>query len=162
MDGSTGNTHVETPWEATVKPNGEGLIAVDTGSDMCSFVMATYNALKIAFKEEVKLPMVQNAKVGVGEGICFQIPAAKTSNESSTLLIDGMPKVVFHLDGVDMEFSNDRFYECDEKDRLVCVKIRGMERKLSLWGNYQMKNMHILFDLKDMKLSFAHTQCHKL
>ncbi|KMZ58736.1 hypothetical protein ZOSMA_74G00800 [Zostera marina] len=159
---SIGKTYVETSWEATVKPNGEGLIAVDTGSDMCSFAMATYNVLKQAFKDEVKLPMVQNYKVGVGEGICFQIPAGKISNESSTSLTDGMPMVVYHLDGVDMKFSNDRFYEYDEKEKLVCVKIRGMKRKLSLWGNYQMKNMHILFDLKDMKLSFAHTQCHKL
>ncbi|KMZ60682.1 hypothetical protein ZOSMA_57G00170 [Zostera marina] len=150
-----GNTVAETPWEASEKPNGLGLIAVDSGSDMCSFVMSTFENIKKAFMSEVNLTSILSRPARLGEGICFHLPA-----EDPTFGIGNMPTVIFNLDGADLEFPNARIYRME--DDFICVQMRGMNKSLSLWGNYQLMDMHVLFDWEHSQMSFVQADCLNL
>ncbi|KAG6536744.1 hypothetical protein ZIOFF_001812 [Zingiber officinale] len=69
-----------------------------------------------------------------------------------------MPELVFHFDGADMRFQRDKYMFIDEG--IFCSAIAGTDG-LSILGNYQQQDMHILYDLKAKVLSFVPANCDR-
>ncbi|WOL05188.1 aspartic proteinase nepenthesin-2 [Canna indica] len=130
--------------------NGSGGLIIDSGSSFTSLEEAGYQALKNAIMSAVSLPLAPNR---TDDLLCYSLPSGSSPPD--------MPDVVFHFDGADMVFPRDKYMIWDVSEGLFCLTISG-GRGMSILGNYQQQNMHILFDVSTSMLSFVPAQCDQL
>ncbi|CAL5051724.1 unnamed protein product [Urochloa decumbens] len=132
--------------------DGSGGTIIDSGTGVTYFPQAVYEQLRKAFVAQVPLPV--DAKASETRGfLCFSAADAEKV---------AVPKLVFHLEGADMDLPRENYMPVLDGKQLMCLIISGTEGNQTIIGNFQQQNMHIVYDVENSKLLFAPAQCDKL
>ncbi|XP_044321825.1 aspartic proteinase nepenthesin-1 [Triticum aestivum] len=149
---TVGETRLPVPESAfAIKADGSGGTIIDSGTDLTTFPDAVFRQLKSAFIAQVALPVNKTADE---DDICFSWDAKKTAP---------MPKLIFHLEGADWDLPRENYVTEDHESGQVCVVVSTSgQRDMTLIGNFQQQNTHIVYDLAAGKLLLVPAQCDKL
>ncbi|XP_042405198.1 aspartic proteinase nepenthesin-1-like [Zingiber officinale] len=149
---TVGGTRLQIPSSAfALQDDGTGGVIIDSGTSITYLVAAGYRQVKRAFLNQVQLPVADGSDVGLD--VCFSLPAESSSVE--------VPKLTFNFDGADLDLPAENYIIADSSTGLLCLTIMG-SRGLSIIGNFQQQNLHVLYDLKEEALSFVSAQCDTL
>ncbi|KAG8364506.1 hypothetical protein BUALT_Bualt18G0004300 [Buddleja alternifolia] len=146
-----GGEELDIPLETwDLSSNGGGGMIIDSGTTLSYFADPAYKIIKEAFVEKVK-----------GYQVVKDFPILDPCyNVSSVDKLD-LPSFGFVFsDGAIWNFPVENYFIKLETDNVVCLAILGTPRSgLSIIGNYQQQNFHILYDTKRSRLGFALTKC---
>lgn len=138
----------EETWNLT--PEGAGGTIVDSGTTLSYFADPAYNVIKEAFMKKVK-------NYAIVEDFPILVPCYNVSGvEKVELPSFG---IVF-ADGAVWTFPVENYFIKIEPEEVVCLAILGTPRTaLSIIGNYQQQNFHIMYDTRQSRLGYAPTKC---
>jgi Xylanase inhibitor N-terminal/Xylanase inhibitor C-terminal len=151
---SLGNTDLAIqPSTFALQSNGTGGVIIDSGTTFTQLINEAYQAVQNAIDPMVKLHHVNASDYAFD--LCYSLP----SDTSKPI----MPDMTFHFEGADMVLPVDNYMILFpyQKDYLWCLAMSGSDG-LSILGNYQQQNFHILYDINKEVLSFAPTPCANL
>ncbi|CAL9178196.1 unnamed protein product, partial [Musa hybrid cultivar] len=130
-----------------LQSNGTGGLVIDSGTTFTLLTDPAHAMLKQALVSQMDLPVATVA----GYDLCFSLPP-----DASGVSV---PILVFHLDGADMAFPAANYFVVNSSAGLLCLAIFGSPFNLSILGNFQQQNMHVVYDLAGGKLSFEPANC---
>uniref|UniRef100_A0A7N0T358 Peptidase A1 domain-containing protein n=1 Tax=Kalanchoe fedtschenkoi TaxID=63787 RepID=A0A7N0T358_KALFE len=140
----------EETWH--VSSDGSGGTIVDSGTTLSYFAEPAYKAIKEAFMEKVKAyPRVVDFPL---LDPCYNVSGVKTPLE--------LPEFgILFEDGAVWNFPIENYFIRLEPEQVVCLAMMGSApaSALSIIGNYQQQNFHIMYDTKNSKLGFAPRRC---
>ncbi|KAJ8568633.1 hypothetical protein K7X08_028166 [Anisodus acutangulus] len=138
----------EETWN--LSPEGVGGTIIDSGTTLSYFAEPAYEIIKEAFVNKVKgYPKVQDFPI---LNPCYNVSGAKNVEFPSFGIVFG--------DGAVWNFPVENYFIKLEPEDIVCLAILGTPKSaLSIIGNYQQQNFHILYDTKRSRLGYAPTRC---
>ncbi|KAK7300164.1 hypothetical protein RJT34_11000 [Clitoria ternatea] len=137
----------EETWHLSAE--GAGGTIIDSGTTLTYFAEPAYEIIKEAFVKRIK-------GYELVEGLPPLNPCYNVSGIEKMELPDF--GIVF-ADGAVWNFPVENYFIQIEPD-VVCLAILGTARSaLSIIGNYQQQNFHILYDLKKSRLGYAPMKC---
>ncbi|XP_057859534.2 aspartic proteinase nepenthesin-1 [Cryptomeria japonica] len=150
---SVGGSRLDIPAGTfELRPDGSGGIFIDSGTTITFLEEAAYRSVKRGVEEVVKLEEADGS--GIGLDLCYELP----SDPSQATV----PGITFHFaGGADFELPARNAFVVDEESGLLCLAIAG-SRGLSIFGNIQQQNFHILYDLAENNLGFVTAACDHL
>ncbi|CAO2149878.1 unnamed protein product [Urochloa humidicola] len=135
------------------RDDGSGGTIIDSGTGITALPTDVFKLLRQAFVDKVRLPVYDAPSLSP---LCFVAPSAEKK--------PGVPKLLFHFDeGATLDLPRENYmFEAVEAGRsITCLAIND-GGDMTVIGNYQQQNMHVLYDLAGDKLSFVPAQCEKL
>uniref|UniRef100_A0A5B7AMW6 Putative aspartic proteinase nepenthesin-2-like n=1 Tax=Davidia involucrata TaxID=16924 RepID=A0A5B7AMW6_DAVIN len=141
----------EETWH--LSPEGAGGTIIDSGTTLSYFADPAYKSIKEAFEKKV-LKLKGYPKVDVFPILdpCYNVSGV----EKLELPTFG----ILFSDGAVWNFPVDNYFIRLEPDEVVCLAILGTPRSaLSIIGNYQQQNFHVLYDTNKSRLGFAPANC---
>ncbi|KAG0523927.1 hypothetical protein BDA96_07G165300 [Sorghum bicolor] len=139
-----------------IKPDGSGGTIVDSGSTMSYLEETAFRAVKKAVVEAVRLPVANGTDEDYDDyELCFALPTGVAMEAVKT------PPLVLHFDGgAAMTLPRDNYFQ-EPRAGLMCLAVGTSPDGfgVSIIGNVQQQNMHVLFDVRNQKFSFAPTKC---
>ncbi|KAG6532461.1 aspartic proteinase nepenthesin-1-like [Zingiber officinale] len=146
---SLGGTRLPIPPSAfQLNPDGSNGTIIDSGTFLTILNQPGYDVLRKELIKQARLPLAESP----GFDLCFSLKKRKSAPR--------MPELVFHFDGADMRFQRDKYMIYEPEEGLFCSAIAGTDG-ISILGNYQQQDMHILYDLKANMLSFVPANCDR-
>ncbi|CAK7346656.1 unnamed protein product [Dovyalis caffra] len=138
----------EDTWNLT--SDGVGGTIVDSGTTLSYFAEPAYQIIKGAFVKKVK-----------GYPIVKDFPTLDPCyNVSGVEKIELPDFGILFADGAVWNFPVENYFIQLVPDEVVCLAILGTPRSaLSIIGNYQQQNFHILYDTKKSRLGYAPMKC---
>ncbi|KAJ6824930.1 aspartic proteinase nepenthesin-2-like precursor [Iris pallida] len=136
-------------WELAKDGAAGGGTIIDSGTTLSYFVDPAYRVIRDAFLEKVKYPVLEDFPV---LNPCYNVSGVEDVQ---------MPGFsVEFADGAVWDFPVDNYFIRLEPEGIMCLAILGTPRSsLSIIGNYQQQNFHILYDTSKSRLGFAPTRC---
>ncbi|KAJ7960647.1 aspartyl protease family protein 2 [Quillaja saponaria] len=130
-------------------PEGSGGTIIDSGTTLTYFAEPAYQIIKEAFLRKVKgYPIVEDFP-----------PLHPCYNVSGVEKMELPEFGILFGDGAVWNFPVGNYFIRIESD-VVCLAILGTPRSaLSIIGNYQQQNFHILYDTKKSRLGYAPMRC---
>ncbi|KAI3728561.1 hypothetical protein L6452_17199 [Arctium lappa] len=140
----------EQTWD--LSPDGFGGTIIDSGTTLSYFADPAYNIIKKSFMGKVKgYPLVHDFPILEP---CYNVSGVADYEKdlpSFSILFD---------DGAVWNFPVENYFIKLEPEEIVCLAVLGTPRSaLSIIGNYQQQNFHIMYDTKKSRLGFAPTRC---
>ncbi|KAF7046538.1 hypothetical protein CFC21_055564 [Triticum aestivum] len=136
-----------------LKGDGSGGTIIDSGMGITTFPRAVFQTLRDELAKQVPLTVLDGTTIDGAELLCF--------STSPNQKVPTIPKVILHLEGADWDLPRES-YVLDFEDGL-CVPISSSgESDMTIIGNFQQQNMHIIYDLESNKLGFVPARCDKL
>ena len=132
--------------------DGGGGLMIDSRTTVTSLQEDALDMLKQAFMAQTKLRVSYSYTAEFD--LCFDL-SSKNVKEIK------FPRLVFHFRGLDLELPTENYMIPDTKLGLVYLAMRPTGR-LSVFENFQQRNMLVLHDLKKEILSFIPTKCDQL
>nr|CAD1829334.1 unnamed protein product [Ananas comosus var. bracteatus] len=129
-----------------LKKDGSGGVIIDTGTALTRLEQAGYDIVAREIKSIVNLPLVNSSE------LCFSL---------SSRLVPNMPDMILHFEGANMTLPMDNYMIVDSNKGLFCLAMIGVTGG-SILGNYQQKNIHILYNLAGGMLSFVPAKCSEI
>ncbi|XP_047940306.1 aspartyl protease family protein 2-like [Salvia hispanica] len=141
----------EETW--SLSPEGNGGTIIDSGTTLSYFAEPAYKMVKEAFEERMKgYPVVEDFPI---LDPCYNVSGVDEPYLPSF-------GIVFK-DGAVWNFPYENYFIRLDPDDVVCLAILGTPRSgLSIIGNYQQQNFHIMYDTKKSRLGFAPTNCAEM
>ncbi|XP_054819310.1 aspartyl protease family protein 2-like [Prosopis cineraria] len=138
----------EETW--ALSPEGSGGTIIDSGTTLTYFAEPAYQIIKEAFEKNIKgYPRVEGYPP---LGPCYNVSGL----EKMELPDFG----ILFADGAVWNFPVENYFIQIEPENVVCLAILGTPRNgLSIIGNYQQQNFHILYDTKKSRLGYAPMNC---
>ncbi|XP_016508125.2 aspartyl protease family protein 2 [Nicotiana tabacum] len=138
----------EETWNLSLE--GLGGAIIDSGTTLSYFADPAYEIIKEAFVNKVKgYPIVQDFPI---LNPCYNVSGVKNLEFPSFGIVFG--------DGAVWNFPVENYFIKLEPEDIVCLAVLGTPRSaLSIIGNYQQQNFHILYDTKRSRLGYAPTRC---
>ncbi|KAI3891137.1 hypothetical protein MKW98_007442 [Papaver atlanticum] len=135
-------------WE--LSEQGAGGTIIDSGTTLSYFADPAYEMIRKAFVKQIKeYPLVKDFPV-----------LAPCYNVSGVHRIELPEFAILFKDGAVWDFPVENYFIRLDPEEVVCLAILGTPRSsLSILGNYQQQNFHILYDTKKSKLGFAPMKC---
>ncbi|RDX61398.1 Aspartyl protease family protein 2, partial [Mucuna pruriens] len=129
---------------------GGGGTIIDSGTTLTYFAEPAYETIKEAFIRKIKgYPLVESFP-----------PLKPCYNVSGVEKIELPEFVILFSDGAVWDFPVENYFIQIEPEDVVCLAILGTPRSaLSIIGNYQQQNFHILYDVKNSRLGYAPMKC---
>ncbi|KAL3624632.1 hypothetical protein CASFOL_031300 [Castilleja foliolosa] len=134
-----------------VSSDGSGGTIVDSGTTLSYFADPAYKIIKEAFLKKVndRYPVMKDFPI---LDPCYNVSGVDEPDLPSFGLV--------FEDGAVWEFPIENYFIRLEPENVVCLAVLGTPRSsLSIIGNYQQQNFHILYDTKRSRLGFALTNC---
>ena len=134
-----------------IRTNGTGGLIIDSGTTFTSLQEPGYTPFLDAVRSSIAAQPVLNASATVGFDLCYVYTPA--------LLF---PNITFHFaGGADYVIPPQNSFISDQQftDGLACLTIQNSSFPLSIFGNFQQQNFHIVYDLGGNELSFAPGNC---
>ncbi|CAI0461306.1 unnamed protein product [Linum tenue] len=138
----------EETWN--VSADGAGGTIVDSGTTLSYFSEPAYQTIRDAFLRKVKgYPVIDSVPV--------LDPCYNVSGVDNLVL----PEFgILFADGAAWNFPVENYFIWLQPGEVVCLAILGTPRSaLSIIGNYQQQNFHILYDTKRSRLGYAPMNC---
>jgi len=127
--------------------DGTGGIVIDSGTTVTYLEQNAYNVVKKAIRSSIKLRQVDGSSIGLD--LCY-----KQQSGSSTT---NFPTITFHFKGANYELAKENYMFVDSSGILCLAMMPSIG--MSIFGNFQQQNYHILYDNGRNMLSFAPTVC---
>ena len=139
----------EETWHLSAQGGGGGTI-IDSGTTLTYFAEPAYEIIKEAFMRKIKgFPLVETFP-----------PLKPFYNVSGVEKMELPEFAILFADGAVWNFPVENYFIQIEPEDVVCLAILGTPRSaLSIIGNYQQQNFHILYDLKKSRLGYAPMKC---
>ncbi|XP_057859787.2 aspartic proteinase nepenthesin-2 [Cryptomeria japonica] len=134
-----------------IKADGSGGVIIDSGTTITYLEQDGYDSVKTAVQASMKLREADGSRIGLD--LCYKLPF-----DSSAVKV---PAITFHFAGADFYLPGQNAFYRDEESQLFCLAMAA-SNGLSIFGNIQQQNYHILYDLGINRLSFIHTACDAL
>ncbi|KAF3338639.1 aspartic proteinase nepenthesin-2 [Carex littledalei] len=134
---------------AVNRTDGSGGVIIDSGTSLTHFPNPVYEMVKSAFMSQVDLPVVPDQDL-----LCFDLT-------STSLEEFQPPRFIFHFDGADFELPPQNYMELYPKTT-ICLAMLSHRDPLTIIGNFQQQNFHVLYDILGEELSFVRAQCDRL
>ncbi|CAO2184416.1 unnamed protein product [Urochloa humidicola] len=146
---TVGRTRLPVPESVfALASNGTGGTIIDSGSAFTTVPTQVHRLLKAEFTSQ--LLKGGGASVVADDDQCFTVtPGAKLE----------VPKLVLHLEGATLDLPRENYVL--EVQNQTCLAF-GQGQDMTIIGNFQQQNLHVLYDLANNKLSFVPAQCDKL
>ncbi|XP_042519531.1 aspartyl protease family protein 2-like [Macadamia integrifolia] len=138
----------EKTWQ--LSSEGTGGTIIDSGTTLSYFGDPAYQIIKEAFLNSVKgYPAVKD------------FPMLDPCYNASGVEKVELPKfTILFEDGAVWDFPVENYFIRLDPEEIVCLAILGTPHSsLSILGNYQQQNFHILYDTKKSRLGFAPMKC---
>lgn len=138
----------EATWNLT--SDGVGGTIVDSGTTLSYFAEPAYQIIRDAFVKKVKgYPVVKDFPI---LDPCY--------NVSGVEKIELPDFGILFADGAVWNFPVENYFIRLDPEEVVCLAILGTPRSaLSIIGNYQQQNFHVLYDTKKSRLGYAPMKC---
>ncbi|KAK4278950.1 hypothetical protein QN277_016720 [Acacia crassicarpa] len=131
---------------------GGGGTIIDSGTTLTYFAEPAYQIIKEAFMKKIK-----GYSLVVEEGL--HLPLKPCYNVSGFEAIELPDFGIMFEDGAVWDFPVENYF-IEIEPGVVCLAILGTPHSaLSIIGNYQQQNFHILYDLKNSRLGYAPVNC---
>ena len=143
---------------ALTKGDASSGTIIDSGTGTTTFPEAVYRSIRKAFESQVPLPTA--TKDEVGDMLCFLTPPKKKG--------PAVPKLILHLEGADWDLPRENYMlDIEDDDGTgggLCLVMgsSGESNNMTIIGNFQQQNMHIVYDLVANMLVFVPARCDKL
>ncbi|KAL6640097.1 hypothetical protein ACP70R_022407 [Stipagrostis hirtigluma subsp. patula] len=144
------------PASFAIKPDGTGGTVVDSATTLANLAEPAFGELKKAVTEALKLPAAN--RTAEGYEVCFALPPGAAMSKVEA------PPLHLHFDGgAVMSLPRENYFQ-EPSPGLMCLAVVKTPHPMSpsVIGNVQQQNMHVVYDVRDNKFSFAPTQCDKL
>ncbi|XP_028793630.1 aspartyl protease family protein 2 [Neltuma alba] len=130
--------------------SGGGTI-IDSGTTLTYFAEPAYQIIKEAFMKKIRgYKMIEEGR----------FPLKPCYNVSGFEAVELPDFGIMFADGAVWDFPVENYFFEIEPSAVVCLAILGTPHSaLSIIGNYQQQNFHILYDLKNSRLGFAPVNC---
>ncbi|KAJ4839346.1 hypothetical protein Tsubulata_008281 [Turnera subulata] len=130
--------------------DGTGGTIVDSGTTLSYFAEPAYQIIKEAFVKKVKgYPVINDFPILEP---CYNVSGVEKIELPEFGIVFG--------DGAVWNFPVENYFIRLEPEGVVCLAILGTPRSaLSIIGNYQQQNFHILYDTKRSRLGYAPMKC---
>ncbi|KAJ0740086.1 putative nepenthesin [Helianthus annuus] len=140
----------EKTWDLTA--DGYGGTIIDSGTTLSYFADPAYNIIKKSFMENIKrFPLVDDFPILEPCYNVSGIPDYKNDLPSFGIVFN---------DGAVWNFPVENYFIKLEPEEIVCLAVLGTPQSaLSIIGNYQQQNFHIMYDTKKSRLGYAPTRC---
>lgn len=130
---------------------GGGGTIIDSGTTLTYFAEPAYEIIKEAFMKKIKGYLM------IEDG---HLPLKPCYNVSGFEAIELPNFGIMFADGAVWDFPAENYFIEIEPGSVVCLAILGTPHSaLSIIGNYQQQNFHILYDLKNSRLGYAPVNC---
>ncbi|CAL0317509.1 unnamed protein product [Lupinus luteus] len=138
----------EETWH--LSKDGSGGTIIDSGTTLSYFSEPAYEIIKVAFMKKIK-----------GYELVKGFPPLKPCYNVSGIENIQVPDFgILFADGAVWDFPVENYFIQIEPDDVVCLAILGTPKSaLSIIGNYQQQNFHILYDMKKSRLGYAPMKC---
>lgn len=149
VGGEVLNIPAET-WNLSAQGAGGGTI-VDSGTTLSYFADPAYKIIKEAFEKKVnnKYPVVNDFPM---LNPCYNVSGVGKLELPTFGIVFG--------DGAVWNFPVENYFIKLEPEEIVCLAVLGTPPSaLSIIGNYQQQNFHVLYDTKKSRLGFAPANC---
>lgn len=135
----------------SLQSDGTGGFVIDSGTTVTYLEQAGYDAVKQELASLIKLPVADGSQIGLD--LCYKPPSSRGS-------LPKFPVITFHFRGADYHLPRENYMVLD-KSGLLCL---GMlpNSGMSIFGNVQQQNYHILYDMDNKLLSFQPAICDSL
>ncbi|CAN6289625.1 unnamed protein product [Urochloa humidicola] len=156
---TVGSTRLPIPASTfALTANGTGGAIIDSGTGMTSLPHDVYALVAAAFAEQAGLPVFNATSVSVSQ-LCFTVPAAGAAPGD-------VPKLVLEFEGATVDLPRENYMFDIEAAGVsaTCLAVNdgGADTDMTVIGNYQQQNAHVLYDLANNRLSFVPAQCDKV
>lgn len=137
-------------WE--VLENGAGGTIIDSGTTLSYFSDPAYKFIKTAIEKKVTYKVFEEFPV---LSPCYNVSGIEKVK---------MPEFsILFSDGAVWDFPMENYFIRLEPESIMCLAILGTPKtSLSILGNYQQQNFHILYDTKNSRLGFAPMKCSEV
>lgn len=133
-----------------ISPQGAGGTIIDSGTTLSYFAEPAYKMIKEAFENKVvDYPIVKDFPI---LSPCYNV--------------SGVDKVelphfsILFSDGAVWDFPTENYFIRLDPEKIMCLAILGTPRSsLSILGNYQQQNFHIVYDTNRSRLGYAPMRC---
>ncbi|KAK4716524.1 hypothetical protein R3W88_014862 [Solanum pinnatisectum] len=138
----------EETWD--LSPQGVGGTIIDSGTTLSYFVEPAYEIIKEAFVNKVKgYPLIQDFPI---LRPCYNVSGVENLEFPSF--------GITFSDGAVWNFPVENYFIKLDPEDIVCLAILGTPNSaMSIIGNYQQQNFHILYDTKRSRLGYAPAKC---
>jgi hypothetical protein len=147
---SVGQTKLPIPPAVfALKRNGDGGVLVDSGSPTTALAAGAYDPLREELERQLSGSLVP-PPAGSGMDLCVAVSQEKT-----------VPSMVFHFGGgADMVLPQENYWV--PLDSSTSCMVMDRSGGMSIIGNFQLQNIHLLYDLAKDQLSFQTADCSSL
>lgn len=143
------NIPTET-WEISEK--GASGTIIDSGTTLSYFSDPAYRIIKEAIEKKVTYKVFHDFPV---LSPCYNVSGVEKVE---------MPEFsILFADGAIWDFPTENYFIRLEPESIMCLAILGTPlNSLSILGNYQQQNFHIMYDTKNSRLGFAPMKCDEV
>ncbi|KAF7098738.1 hypothetical protein CFC21_100455 [Triticum aestivum] len=131
--------------------DGSGGTIIDSGTTLSYFPEPAYRAIRQAFIDRMSpsYPLIAGFPV---LSPCYNVSGAGKIEVPELALV--------FADGAAWEFPAENYFIRLEPEGVMCLAVLGTPRSgMSIIGNYQQQNFHVLYDLERNRLGFAPRRC---
>ncbi|KAK9132558.1 hypothetical protein Scep_012086 [Stephania cephalantha] len=141
----------EETWK--ISSEGAGGAIIDSGTTLSYFADPAYEMIKEAFVKKVR----RHKNYPVVSEFPLLSPCYNVTGVGKVELPDFA--IVFE-DRAVWKFPLENYFIKLEPEEIVCLAILGTQKSsLSILGNYQQQNFHVLYDTKNSRLGYAPMKC---
>ncbi|KAH9288581.1 hypothetical protein KI387_032698 [Taxus chinensis] len=138
-----------------IKGDGNGGFVIDSGTTYTMLPRAAFTAVAQLLDSAIGLPRAQDSDFS----LCYQLPSSGSSSTDKLTV----PDITFHFGGcADYVVRGEYSFETVPDTNLLCFLMLESSSGLSIFGNFQQQNYHILYDNFKHMLSFAPAVCASL
>ncbi|KAI4969415.1 hypothetical protein ZWY2020_000329 [Hordeum vulgare] len=124
---------------------------IDSGTTLSYFPEPAYQAIRQAFMDRMSpsYPLIPSFPV---LSPCYNVSGAEKVEVPELSLV--------FADGAAWDFPAENYFIRLEPEGVMCLAVLGTPRSgMSIIGNYQQQNFHVLYDLERNRLGFAPRRC---
>ncbi|BAF08576.1 aspartyl protease family protein 2 [Oryza sativa Japonica Group] len=134
-----------------VGKDGSGGTIIDSGTTLSYFAEPAYEVIRRAFVERMDkaYPLVADFPV---LSPCYNVSGVERVEVPEFSLL--------FADGAVWDFPAENYFVRLDPDGIMCLAVLGTPRSaMSIIGNFQQQNFHVLYDLQNNRLGFAPRRC---
>lgn len=133
------------------KEDGSGGTIIDSGTTLSYFPEPAYKAIRQAFVDRMDkaYPLIADFPV---LSPCYNVSGVERVEVPEFSLL--------FADGAVWDFPAENYFIRLDTEGIMCLAVLGTPRSaMSIIGNYQQQNFHVLYDLHHNRLGFAPRRC---
>jgi hypothetical protein len=134
-----------------VGKGGSGGTIIDSGTTLSYFAEPAYQVIRHAFIDRMSrsFPLIPDFPV---LNPCYNVSGVERPEVPELSLL--------FADGVVWDFPAENYFIRLDPDGIMCLAVLGTPRTgMSIIGNFQQQNFHVVYDLQNNRLGFAPRRC---